>query len=249
MAKAKAKCKCEYCGAEFVREKTCRNRSEAESWESWAVDKLRECPKCYGDRRKKEEAEKPFTISVSVGIYPPQILLTASGNTREHKEELKSAGYHWDYVEEGGLLGFLSMTPKKAWQRTIPLEDKNLDSEEFKEFLAKAFEQIDKLGAIGKATYTQTDLILCGQQLAELQKEKSEEQAAIDQLKLKKPKLPDWVPEGRWNRKIYGSARSGFSIYVDSNKISISDEQKTELSAWIAATEKFEKELEKIKNS
>lgn len=65
MAKAKAKCKCKYCGAEFIREKTCRNRSEAESWESWAVDKLRECPKCYGERMRKEEAEKPFTISVS----------------------------------------------------------------------------------------------------------------------------------------------------------------------------------------
>lgn len=58
MAKAKAKCKCKYCGAEFIREKTCRNRSEAESWESWAVDKLRECPKCYGERMRKEEAEK-----------------------------------------------------------------------------------------------------------------------------------------------------------------------------------------------
>ena len=53
MAKAKAKCKCKYCGAEFIREKTCRNRSEAESWESWAVDKLRECPKCYGERMRK----------------------------------------------------------------------------------------------------------------------------------------------------------------------------------------------------
>lgn len=247
MAKAKAKCRCKYCGAEFIREKTCRNRSEAESWESWAVDKLRECPKCYGERMRKEEAEKPFTISVSVGIYPPQILLTASGNTREHKEELKSAGYHWDYVEEGGLLGFLSMTPKKAWQRTIPLEDKNLDSEEFKEFLAKEFEQIDKLGAIGKEEYTQVDLILFGQQLAEIQKKNAGKQAAIDQLE--KPKRPDWLPEGRWNGRIYGSARTEISIYVDNNKISISEEQKKELLAWTSATEKFKAEVEKIKNS
>ncbi len=247
MAKAKAKCRCKYCGAEFIREKTCRNRSEAESWESWAVDKLRECPKCYSDRRRKEEAEKPLTISVSVGIYPPQILLTASGNTREHKEELKAAGYRWDYADEGGLFGILSMTPRMAWQRTIPLEDKNLDSDEFKEFLAHEFEQIGKLGAIGKEEYTQVDLILCGQQLAEIQKKNAGKQAAIDQLE--KPKRPDWLPEGRWNGRIYGSARTEISIYVDNNKISISEEQKKELSAWIDATEKYKAEVEKIKNS
>ena len=247
MAKAKAKCKCEYCGAEFVREKTCRNRNEAESWESWAVDKLRECPKCYSDRRRKEEAEKPFTISVSVGIYPPQILLTASGDTREHKEALKAAGYRWDYADEGGLFGMLSMNPRMAWQRTISLVDKDLDSEKFKKFLVHEFEKIDELGAVRKMECTQVDLAMCGQQLAKIQKEKAAKQEAIDQLE--KPKRPEWLPEGRWNGRIYGSARTEISIYVDNNKISISEEQKKELLAWTSEKEKFKAEVEKIKNS
>lgn len=246
MAKAKCTCTCKNCGAEFIREKTCRNRTEANDWENWAVNTFDECPKCYGERMRKEEEARPLTISVSVSIYPPQILLTAGGNTREHKEKLKAAGYHWGYADEGGFLGMLSMTPRMTWQKVIPLVDKNLDSEEFKDFLTHEFEQIDKLGAIGKAAYTQTDLILCGRRLSEVQKENAEKQAAID--KLEKPERPDWLPKGRWNGKIYGSARTEFSVYIDNCKVTFSQDQKKELMEWLNAKEKFKNEVEKIKN-
>lgn len=248
MAVAKAICKCKYCGREFARETTCMNRTKADEWEEWAATHFDECPKCYGARMRKEEESKPLTISVAVSVFPPQILLTASGNTRENKEKLKAAGYRWGYADEGGFLGMLSMNPRMAWQRTISLVDKNLDSEEFKDFLAKEFEQIDKLGAVRKMECTKVDLAMCGQRLSEMQKETAEKLETIKQMELKKPKLPNWVPEGRWNRKIYGSARSGFSIYIDGNKLSISDDQKAELSAWIDENNKIEAEIKKLKN-
>lgn len=54
MAKARAICKCEKCGAEFVREKICRNRAEADNFEKWAVENFTLCGACW----KKEQDEK-----------------------------------------------------------------------------------------------------------------------------------------------------------------------------------------------
>lgn len=247
MAKARAICRCQSCGETFYREKTCYNRKDADFWEAWASQTFDECPTCYSERMRKEESEKPLTIEVNVRVYPPQILLTASGNTREHKEALKAAGYRWGYIEEGGLFGMLSMPPRMSWQRTIPLVDKDLDSEKFKNFLVHEFEKIDKLGAVCKMECTQVDLAMCGQQLAKIQKEKAAKQAAIDQLE--KPKRPDCLPEGFWNGKIYGFQKTGYAIYVDSTKIPVSEDQKEELLTWIAKKEEFEQKVAKIKNS
>lgn len=42
------------------------------------------------------------------------------------------------------------------------------------------------------------------------------------------PSLPDWMPKGRWNRKIYG--KNIKCIYVDGEKYELSDAQAEELS-------------------
>lgn len=47
MAKAIAECKCKKCGEYFERVKLCRNRKEADSWETWASKYFDLCPDCY----------------------------------------------------------------------------------------------------------------------------------------------------------------------------------------------------------
>lgn len=45
---------------------------------------------------------------------------------------------------------------------------------------------------------------------------------------LEEKSLPDWMPSGKWNRKIYGGNVK--SIYVDGQKYELSDEQAKELA-------------------
>jgi len=55
MAKAVATCICKTCGNEFQVSTIKRNRSEADSWESWAAANFDECPEC---RKARIEAER-----------------------------------------------------------------------------------------------------------------------------------------------------------------------------------------------
>lgn len=54
MAKGTATCTCATCGKEFLVQKICANRSDANSWEAWAEAHYDECNDC---RRKRIDAE------------------------------------------------------------------------------------------------------------------------------------------------------------------------------------------------
>lgn len=54
MAKATATCTCATCGATFTRTKICRNRREADGWETWAAANFDECAACYTARKASE---------------------------------------------------------------------------------------------------------------------------------------------------------------------------------------------------
>lgn len=58
MAKARANCTCSECGVEFVREKVCYNRSEADKWEEWAASTSQKCPDCWKKEQEKLKAEE-----------------------------------------------------------------------------------------------------------------------------------------------------------------------------------------------
>ena len=59
-------CKCENCGKEFKKEKICRNRAEADSFEEWAKENCTECHECYKARIEAEKAEKIKGISEEI---------------------------------------------------------------------------------------------------------------------------------------------------------------------------------------
>ena len=244
MAVAKVECTCEYCGKNFIKQKTCYNRKAADDWEEWAVNTFNECPECYGKRMRKEESEKPLTITVKLDVFSPSILFTASGNSYGNKEALKSSGYRWGYVNEGGLLGMFTSGSHMAWQKTISLADKDLESEDFSRLLTEEFDRIDKIGAIREIGYTNVDLAMCGQRLADIKKSKLERQEELS--KLTKPSRPEWLPRGRWNENIYGSSKYGYSVYIDGDKITITADQKKELEDWLDARETYDKAVSEI---
>lgn len=58
MAKATATCTCRVCGATFDVSAVKRNRRDADSWESWAVQHYDECPECREARIQAQRAEE-----------------------------------------------------------------------------------------------------------------------------------------------------------------------------------------------
>ena len=79
MAKATAKCICATCGKEFIVEKKCFNRADADNFESYAVEHYHECKDCYSlrikaaaEKRAKALIEK-YNLPEITGVSEKQI--------------------------------------------------------------------------------------------------------------------------------------------------------------------------------
>ena len=242
MSKAVALCKCKVCGAEFEKSAIKRNRSEADNWEKWAVTYFDECPVCYKDRARAEEAKKPFSIEMRVSVIHPAIVMVAGGNTLPHKDELKAAGYRWDYEPVTGVLGELSAkVPRHVWSKTIKLK-RVLD---WKPAYSSLINEARGLGAILKNGISDIDLAglrdILGRresQITEMAKELSG---------LVKPLRPEWFPLGKWNGKIYGNRRHGYYIFTSGERTNITIEQSKELNRYISDRDEYDKRLREIR--
>lgn len=108
MAKAKAKCTCKTCGATFTMTKTCFNRSEADSWEEWAIGRYDECTDCWKARKSKENAH--IGISVRVILTGNSIILRAvkEWDFYSVKNDVKKAGFDYN---------------GSCWEKEFPLID------------------------------------------------------------------------------------------------------------------------------
>lgn len=75
MARVKITLKCEHCGKGFEHVHTCRNSTEAGSYEVWARENLTTCPACYAEQKNaKRGAELSGYISSFSDRHPlPQI--------------------------------------------------------------------------------------------------------------------------------------------------------------------------------
>ena len=58
MAKATASCTCATCGGQFEATKICRNRTDADSWQSWAEQHYNECWECRRARQERKRQEQ-----------------------------------------------------------------------------------------------------------------------------------------------------------------------------------------------
>lgn len=57
MSRVKMVLKCEHCGKEFEHIHTCRNSTEAGSYEAWARENITTCPDCYAAQKRAHQLD------------------------------------------------------------------------------------------------------------------------------------------------------------------------------------------------
>lgn len=73
MARAIAICKCSKCGKEFEKiNYNCRNRADANNWETWAAETFDTCSECWKKEQEEARAERAKELPQLVGS-PKQI--------------------------------------------------------------------------------------------------------------------------------------------------------------------------------
>lgn len=242
MARAIANCTCATCGNTFIRMSFARNRTEADKWVDWAEKYFDECTDCYYKRLRDTEAAKPFTIEVTLNSFSPAVWLIASGDTMPHKDELKAKGFRWANKPE-----YNPSDPLRCWQLKIPFSD------DISDVLAEITEYLEKIGARIDVKMSETDMdeayetYLVHKKIraekAQKEQEKEEAKAAIE-----RPVRPSWLPEGRWNGKIYGGKRYGYSVFIWNRQIYITAEQVEELKKWSDEVSAYETKIKEIES-
>jgi hypothetical protein len=201
------------------------------------------CPKCYGEQKRKEEAEKPLELQIDCEPFEQRIILHFHGDTMPVKNEIKAIGYRWDEMPMHGFFGSINATkPLKAWNKVVSMDG-----------LEKALKEAEALNP--KITNNITDLDKAAymkiyqenqRKKAEADKRKQEKQEAIS--KLTKPDVPGKLRGHRWNGKIYGKA-DNYSVFLDNERVSITNVEAAEIESYQEAKEAYDqkvKEIEKI---
>lgn len=206
MAKATATCTCATCGATFTRTKICRNRREADGWETWAA--------------AAAETELPLTLHMTG--YPDRhntpVVLFFGGDTVSHKDDIKALGYRWSFADDYITYGYSVQRGEQKWIKVAPQED--------------AYDEIERAKALGAVI---DDSIVDTEYLAKQAAAKRERIAAAEASGITEPVKPDCYPAGRWNGKVYGTAAYGYRIYVDNAEVQISNDDADALKRYAKA--------------
>ena len=201
------------------------------------------CTECYKKQKQEENAKLGFLIGGSVadtlsGKGEIQICLSFAGDTLPHKEEIKALGYRWTAVDASQMA--YMRKPDMGWVKVGPYE--HLEEEKEKAFAigAKEAEISDRELANQKERYQE---MLSEQKLFRKRNKKKLE--AQKQLADLLPEKPECIRDGHWNEKVYGKA-GRYSIYLDGNKVNISDEEAVGLEEYLGNMEKYRKKKKEL---
>jgi len=198
-----------------------------------------DCPKCWGEKKRAEEATQPITANIYCnGIDKTQggdlvIEIVLTGGTINKKDEIKAAGFWWQEIR-GGIMNFLSVSrPQKAWTKMVAYGDLETQVEMMKSLCEKIVSHI-----------TPVDIAMMQQSAAKKQEQK---EAAG---KIEKPVMPACHPKnkGSWNGKYYGSA-GRWNYYVDNKNYKMSDAEYAECMAYHESVKEYNEKIEAIKNN
>lgn len=197
------------------------------------------CKECY--KRQKEEEARAEGLIFNASVLPQvdnesgSILMAVwfSGDTKSHKEEIKAlGGYQWgqrksakDYFED------YDRTPL-CWKKIIKME--NLE------------EEVSKATSIGVADVRMDngrESVLCRRIAERAQKDWKERNDKL--AALAKPAIPAIIKGHQWNEKTYGWS-GNYSIYLDGEKVTITDGQAKDLSEYVSALTEYLNEVRKI---
>lgn len=252
MAKATAHCTCRKCGKEFVKTHTCQNRTDADSWESWAENHFNLCGACWYKEQQEEENAAGLKVKMRLGSpysTEREMWFVLYGDTFSIKDKLKAIGSIWtdcypgeDWKFAGGMLAGLTGRPQsKRWVICCALEN----ADEIKE----KTDALTDLGFSFDEGIDEMELqswVAARREIERMRKEKEDKQAQAAAEKKEKleaelsalgpiPPWPDsFPPAGKWNEKIYGKAGNR-NIYIDGDNYVLTDELAENVEKTMAA--------------
>jgi|CZCB01.1.fsa_nt_gi hypothetical protein len=229
MAKAIAECTCRVCGANFTMTAVRCNRRDANAWEVWASDHYDLCSTCWGKEQRTIQAQTPLTLNIDCDPYNQLIILHFSGNTITVKDDIKRLGYFWGYLPSIGVFGAFDARSKMAWYKVIKAVDLEMA-------LADEFKAAEHLKPKINNRISNADAAI----FREIKAEKDARDAAI--AKIPRPRVPAVLKGKKWNRKIYGKSGT-YCIYIDNQKIQLTNDEAGEIRDYLAARESYEKEV------
>ena len=198
------------------------------------------CKECYKKKMREQDESEGLVFNISVLPYIDnengciQLSVWLSGNTKPHKDAIKSiGGYRWSTRESADdYYGF--STPPMCWNKVVDLENLN-----------REIENAQKIGVNsinGDTGITSSINYKIAFGLQKEWKSKENEIATIP-----KPHVPKLLQGHSWNQKIYG--RSGNrSIYPDGVKTNITDEEADEIKKYLEEKEEYRKKIDEIRN-
>lgn len=175
------------------------------------------CPNCYREQHKDDPIviKLKKTYSGVKGTSEPILLVNICGNTKPHKNVIKNMGFEWT---------------GSCWYRELYMSQLN-DFE-------KAIMQLGNVklddGYINIRREMENLPGEAKEMLAKFHAEWNEKKKSYVA-----PKKPALLSSGRkWNGKIYGKSGK-FTVYLDGEKVNISDNDADELRKYLTEKEKY----------
>ena len=196
------------------------------------------CPECYKAKKRAAQEQEPLTLNVGLDLFDNSgcpFVFAFTGNTMPVKDEIKKLRYRWDYITIGAFSIFNSYT-EMTWQTRA----ENVETE-----IARVKEVFPDINV--KLDITENKLMAYKAMKREADEKLEALRRELEAVEV--PEKPDCYPTGRWNGKVYGGAKYGYSIYVDGAKTEITEEEKEQLEAYSFETANYKTKLAKIKES
>ncbi|MBO5449823.1 MAG: hypothetical protein J5994_10940 [Ruminococcus sp.] len=182
------------------------------------------CPECYKEQHKDDPVVVKVTPFGSVkGTGEPVFLTEICGNTRPHKGAIKNIGFEWDGI---------------CWHRKLYMSQ--LDDFE------NAVMQIGNVKLDDSYVNIRREMENLPDEAKELL---AKFHAEWDEKKkgYVVPEKPALLSSGkRWNGKVYGKS-GNFSVYLDGEKVNVSDAEADDLRRYLTAKGESEDIHEEMK--
>lgn len=199
------------------------------------------CRECY--KKKMEEAAKTEGLVFNASILPRvassdgSYLLNVwySGDTKPFKDDIKAMGYKWGELETTTDSVMSADRPSLFWNKVVKADGVKTEVEAAQKLGATTFRVSQKF-------WNKVDCQIA----ARLQKEWKEKHEKMAELQ--KPEPPSIIKGCKWNGTIYGQA-GNYSIYLNGEKTSITDEEADELKRYLEEKEAYIEKVKKIENS
>lgn len=198
------------------------------------------CKECYKKSIREKEKNEGFNFNGAIEPHVDEqnghILINVwfEGDTMPHKDEIKElGGYRWCervLIMEDIPRGW--KTPI-CWNKIIDL--KELKTEEVKACSIGANILISHKELV--RSYNFREALMDRNDWKEKQKKLES---------IPKPEVPVILKDHNWNQKIYGGT-GNYSIYLDNEKVIITDTQATELEHYLNEKKEYKKKIERIR--